>query len=84
MPNAVQSVKYKLQLLLQETLNPKWNAWVAKGICLFDTLLSTAILFKVNCILISGFELNKQIQRLTGLHTWNKWSNFLRGNEIIL
>jgi hypothetical protein len=41
------------EMIFQEVQNPIWDRLVGRGVWIFDALLSTAILLKVNCTVTS-------------------------------
>jgi len=53
MPSIIPSLGKKANWIVHELQNPKWSGLVARLIWIFDAVLSTAILLRINCIKMS-------------------------------
>ena len=75
MPSTMPSVGKMVNWAIHETQNPKWSGLASRLIWVFDALLSTAILWKINCTLLSKvMGIDMEIRRSIGELIWSKWS----------
>jgi hypothetical protein len=68
MPATLPAIGKKLNWTLHQALNPKWSPTAARLVWLFDAFLSTAILWKINCIISVYIIDSRHGDRLESLH----------------